>query len=158
MEFITKNTQETKQAAQDLVKKLSELAYQGALVLALQGELGAGKTTFIQGLGKALGIKEKILSPTFVIMRRYGVRPLGRDKGSPAKAGTPMNLYHLDCYRLNGVEDLSGLGFEEILKDKKNLVVIEWAERIKNVLPKDAVWIKFEHRGEDERKIRISNI
>ncbi len=158
MEFITTSAGETHQLAGETLKELSACRPQGALVLALEGELGAGKTAFTQGLAKALGLKEKILSPTFVIMRRYGVRPLGRDKGSPAKAGTPMNLYHLDCYRLEGVKDLAGLGILEILADKKNLVVIEWAERVKSILPKDAVWIKFEHGGEDRRKIQISNV
>ncbi|MBU3901298.1 tRNA (adenosine(37)-N6)-threonylcarbamoyltransferase complex ATPase subunit type 1 TsaE [Patescibacteria group bacterium] len=165
MEFITTSARETHQLANKILKELFVRQHQGALVLALQGELGAGKTTFIQGLAQALGVPEKVLSPTFVIMKRFGVRPrikygassLGRDKKSPAKVGTPINFYHLDCYRIEKAKDLDGLRLEEILKDKKNLVVIEWAERIKNVLPKDAVWIKFEHRGEDKRRIRIIN-
>ena len=144
-EIITKNTQETKQAAQDLVKKLNEITPQGALVLALQGELGAGKTTFIQGLAQALGIREKILSPTFVIMKHFNILTSKHFN----------SLYHLDCYRLSGKSDLAGLGFKEILQDKKSLVVIEWAERAADILPADAVWIKFEHGGNDKRLIKI---
>ena len=119
---------------------------QGALVLALQGELGSGKTTFVQGLAKELNLKEKVLSPTFVIMKRFAT-------GDPRWA----NLYHLDCYRIGNAKDLDFFNFKEILADKNNLVVIEWAERVKDILPKDAVWIKFEHGGEDKRRIKILN-
>jgi len=157
MDFLTNSAEETKAAAKKIIIKLLKRPHPGALVLALAGELGAGKTTFVQGLAKALGIKEKILSPTFVILKRYGVRPLGRDKGSPAEAGTPMNFYHLDCYRIQSAKDLAGLGFEKILKNKNNLVVIEWAERVKTILPADTVWIEFKHGGEDERRIKILN-
>ena len=65
------------------------------------------------------------------------------------------NLYHLDCYRIENAKNLAGLGLEEILKDKKNLVVIEWAERVANILPADTVWLNFQHKGGDKRKITI---
>jgi len=155
MEYLTNSVEGTKTAAKKIIIKLLKRPHPGALVLALAGELGAGKTTFVQGLAKAIGVKEKILSPTFVILKRYGVRPLGRDKGSPAEAGTPMNFYHLDCYRIQSAKDLAGLGFEEILKNKNNLVVIEWAERVANILPADTVWLNFQHKGGDKRKITI---
>jgi len=147
MEFITKNFEETQQLASRLLDQITILPHSGALVLALKGELGAGKTTFIQGLGKVLGIKDKILSPTFVIQRRFTIHDL-RFKNFE-------NLYHLDCYRLNNEKDLRELGFEEILKDKNNLVVIEWPERIKKALPADTMWLEFEHGGEDIRKIKM---
>jgi len=155
MEYLTNSVEGTKTAAKKIIIKLLKRPHPGALVLALAGELGAGKTTFVQGLAKAIGVKEKILSPTFVILKRYGVRPLGRDKGSPAEAGTPMNFYHLDCYRIQSAKDLAGLGFEEILKNKNNLVVIEWAERVANILPADTVWLNFQHKGGDERRIKL---
>ncbi|HRY52247.1 MAG TPA: tRNA (adenosine(37)-N6)-threonylcarbamoyltransferase complex ATPase subunit type 1 TsaE [Candidatus Portnoybacteria bacterium] len=145
MEIITKKVEETKRAAAELIKKIDQMAHQGALVLALEGELGAGKTAFTQGLAKALGIEEKVLSPTFVIMKHFNI----------PSAKTFNNLYHLDCYRLSGETDLGEIGFKEILKGQANLVVIEWAERVKKILPKDAVWIKFEHAGEDNRRITI---
>jgi tRNA threonylcarbamoyladenosine biosynthesis protein TsaE len=144
MEFITKNFEETQQLAGRLLDQITILPHSGALVLALKGELGAGKTTFIQGLGKTLGIKDKILSPTFVIMKRFETGNKRFD-----------NLYHLDCYRLRDERDLVELGFEEILKNKNNLVVIEWPERIKKVLPADTMWLEFEHGGEDIRKIKM---
>jgi len=147
MEFVTKNFEETQQLAWQLLGQMVKMSHSGALVLALRGDLGAGKTTFIQGLGGALGIKEKILSPTFVIMKHFGV-PSGKQFS---------DFYHFDCYRLESEKDLAELGFEDILKDKNNLIVIEWAERIKKSLPPDAVWLEFEHGGEDMRKIKILN-
>ncbi len=147
MKFITKNFKETQQLAGQLIKKLIEMPHSGALVLAFKGDLGAGKTTFIQGLGKALGVKEKILSPTFVIMKHFNILTSKHFN----------SLYHIDCYRLDDEKDLVELGFEEILKNENNLVVIEWAERIKKALPRDTVWMEFEHGGEDERRIRILN-
>lgn len=146
MEFITKSFEETQQLAERLLERLLNLPHRGALILALGGELGSGKTTFVQGLGQALGIKNKILSPTFVIMKHFEAA------GNKFKIN---NLYHLDCYRLGGEKDMVELGFEEIMKDKNNLVVIEWPERIKKALPPDAVWLEFEHGGEDQRKIKL---
>lgn len=149
MEFITVSVQETQKIAADLIRDLVNKKTKGALVLALQGELGAGKTTFIQGLAKALKIKERVLSPTFVIMKRFQL------------VNCPItqlnNLYHIDCYRIEGQGELLALGFKEIVKEKKNLVVIEWAEKIKKILPKDTVWIKFEHLGEERRKIILKS-
>ncbi len=153
MEFITKNFKETQQLAERLVTQLIKGPHSGALVLALRGELGAGKTTFIQGLGQALWIKEKILSPTFVIMKHF---ELANSEWPIANSQSKINnLYHLDCYRLDSEKDLVELGFEEILKNENNLVVIEWAQRIKKALPRDTIWMEFEHGGEDERKIKI---
>lgn len=145
MEYLTTSVGETQQLAGKILKEIAGRQTQGALVLALEGELGAGKTAFTQGLGKALGVKEKILSPTFVIMKHFNILTFEHFK----------NLYHLDCYRIEKTVDLAGLGLADILKDKKNLVVIEWAERIKDILPADTVWIKFEHKGEDNREIKV---
>jgi tRNA threonylcarbamoyladenosine biosynthesis protein TsaE len=118
-----------------------------AAVLALTGELGGGKTTFTQGLAGALGVKERITSPTFVIMKHFNILTFKRFN----------NLYHIDCYRLDNPKDLVDLGFAGILKDPKNLIVIEWADKIKSLIPKDAVWLRFEWLGEEERKIEIKS-
>jgi len=147
MEFITKNFEETQRLAEELVSRLIKMPHSGALVLALEGNLGAGKTTFIQGLGRALKIEERILSPTFVIMKHFSL-----------PATEPFSdFYHLDCYRIESAGDLDLLIFKEIVSKQKNLVVIEWAERIKKDLPPDSVWLTLEHGGEDKRKIKISN-
>ncbi len=146
MVFITKNVKETQELAAKIINDLINQKHQGAMVLGLVGELGAGKTTFIQGLAKAIKIQEKVLSPTFVIMKRFKIYEL-RFK----------NLYHVDCYRIERANEMKELGFNEILKNPKNIVVIEWAEKIKSILPQDTTWINFEHAGEDKRKIKISN-
>jgi len=112
------------------------------LVIALTGNLGSGKTTFVQGFAKGLGLKARIISPTFILMRKYG-----------------ENFYHVDLYRLEGniESEVRNLGIEDIWKDPKNIVVIEWAEKIKKMIPKSAQWIKFENLGKDERKITINH-
>jgi tRNA threonylcarbamoyladenosine biosynthesis protein TsaE len=144
--FFTKNAGQTQKLAADIVKRLAgKKVGKTALVLALAGELGGGKTTFVQGLAKALGVKERILSPTFVIMRRFDIKILGYYD--------IKNLYHIDCYRLEKSEDLVELGLKEILKNPQNLVVIEWADKVKEIIPKNAVWLKFEWASENKRKI-----
>ena len=144
MEFIVKNAKETQKLAHKIIKKQIREKRNSALVFGLSGELGAGKTTFIQGLAEALKIKEKVLSPTFVIMKRFIISNLSFS-----------NLYHIDCYRVEKFEEMMELGFGEILKNSKNIVVIEWAEKIKKILPEDAVWVNFEHLGENRRKIYL---
>ena len=116
----------------------------GALVFGLKGELGAGKTTFLQGFAKGLGIKNKIISPTFVIMNRF-----------PIKKGKFTNFYHLDCYRIEDAKEMKNLEFEEIINNSKNIVCIEWPEKIKKALPKNINMIKFDILEGDKRKIII---
>lgn len=140
-EIITKNERETKKVAkllaQELIKK--PLKTKEALIIGLEGELGSGKTRFVQGFAKGLGIRKRLTSPTFVLMKKY------------------KNLYHLDCYRLNKPKDLLDLDFKEIISNPKNIVLIEWAEKIKRILPRDTVWIKFKIISDRERKIVINS-
>ena len=140
MEFITKSASETKSLGEKIAVDLA-ISHQ-PLVIALTGNLGSGKTTFVQGFAKGLGIKQRIISPTFILMRKYG-----------------ENFYHVDLYRLEGniESEVRNLGIEDIWKDPKNIVVIEWAEKIKKMIPKSAQWIKFENLGKDERKITINH-
>jgi len=178
-EFTTKSAGQTQKLAGKISKELlSVKERKTAAILALEGELGGGKTTFTQGLAKALGVKEKITSPTFVIMRRFTIYDLSPStslrvkfknrtennklfpKRSPAVAGRSRrvsidNLFHIDCYRLDNSKDLVDLGFNEILKDPKNLIVIEWADKVKSLIPQDAVWVEFEWKGEEEREIIV---
>lgn len=114
-----------------------------SLLVCLEGYLGGGKTTFAQGVAAALGIKEAVTSPTFLIMKKYQA-PRGK-----------YNLYHFDCYRIKNAREILDLGWEEIIKDKNNIVLVEWAEKIKRILPKDKVRIKFEFVDENRRKIEI---
>ncbi|MDP3015395.1 MAG: tRNA (adenosine(37)-N6)-threonylcarbamoyltransferase complex ATPase subunit type 1 TsaE [bacterium] len=116
-----------------------------ALVLALAGDLGSGKTTFVQGFLRGLGVRRKITSPTFVIAKSYKL------KAKSYKLG-----YHIDCYRIEEPKELSGLGLKEILNNPENILLIEWPERIKKILPKDLVWIKFEYgEKENERVLKF---
>lgn len=118
-----------------------------ATILALVGELGSGKTTFVQGFATALGIKRKITSPSFVIMRRYQLN------NSLVKRFS--DFYHLDCYRINEPMELTALGFQRIINHPGNIIIIEWADKIKPLISKNAIWMNFGWVGENERKIEI---
>ncbi len=104
----------------------------GGDVLALSGNLGAGKTTFTQRLAKTLGILENVTSPTFVLMKVYCV-----DKRSV----TIKELCHIDAYRLESESDLEAIGAQDYIGRADALTVIEWPERVKEMIPKKAVWI-----------------
>lgn len=140
-EFITNNIQETQEFAQNFAKKL-----QSGDIVALYGNLGSGKTTFIQGLGKGLGIKHKIISPTFIIVRQYVI------KNNKLRI---KDFYHIDLYRIEAEKDIEGLGLLDLFNDKNVIVVIEWAEKIQNLLPEKRWEIHFEYLEEEKRKIKI---
>lgn len=136
--FNTFTAKETQKLAGDILTVLIKKSPKDrALVLALQGDLGSGKTTFTQGLAKFLKIKDRVKSPTFVIMRNYKL------------------LYHIDAYRLNKPEEILDLGWSEIISNPKNIVVIEWPEKIKKFLPKQTIYLKFKFINETQRKIKI---
>lgn len=119
-----------------------------AQVVTLSGDLGAGKTTFVQSVARILGIKKKIVSPTFVLMKRYSL-----------KENQFENLYHIDAYRLEGKDikhELRLLGFEEIIKNPKNLIFIEWPEILGKNLPKKVLKIKIKHKGENTREVFLN--
>ncbi len=117
-----------------------------ALVLALQGELGAGKTTFAQGFARGLGIRERVLSPTFVISRRSAIHKQSRFK----------SFFHIDCYRLRKPADLLSVGWKDIVKDPSNVVLLEWPERVARLLPKDVIILRFSYaKGKNTRLIAL---
>ena len=134
--FITENFKETQQLGKDLAKRIKNGG-----ILAFYGNLGSGKTTFIQGLAKGLGIKRRIISPTFIIVRSY---KLQKD-----------NFYHVDLYRTHNLYDLSTLGIDEIVKNNRNVVAIEWAEKMDTFIPQKRFDIVFENLGENKRQIKI---
>lgn len=143
--FRTKTPKETQKSGELLAKVLiSSSLLSRARVVCLNGDLGGGKTTFLQGFARGLGIKEKILSPTFVILKRFRI-----------KRGGFKNFYHMDCYRLEGNQDLAVLGFKEILGNPENIVAIEWADRIKSALPKDRITLDFDFLSNKERRITL---
>lgn len=135
----TQSFAETQKFGKDFLKQLHD-----AHVLALHGDLGSGKTTFVQGLAQGLGITQRIISPTFIIMRTY-----------QAHASGFKHFYHVDLYRIKSERDIEGLGLLEIMQDPENLVVIEWPEKIENLLPDKRVDLFFEYIADDERKITM---
>lgn len=121
-----------------------------AVIVGLYGDLGSGKTAFVKKIGIIFGIKEKIISPTFTIMRIYVV---------PAPYRKKFNLneiIHIDAYRLSGHGEILKLNWPEISKNKKSAIFIEWPERIKKVMPKKSIKIHFYFIDEKTRKVKIT--
>ena len=125
-----------------------------ATVVALNGQLGSGKTTFVQAVARTLGVENTVTSPTFVIMKKYDL-DANKVNESPAQKTvvTYKHLIHIDAYRLEDGVDLGALEFESIVADPGNLVLIEWADNVKSGLPADIKKIDFEYVSENERKI-----
>ncbi len=115
---------------------------QEATVIALSGDLGAGKTTFVQQAAFALQATERVSSPTFVIMKFY-----------PLPYGKFRKIIHIDAYRLKSAEELKKLGWEELLQDPFTLIFIEWPENVRAALPKSTRWIKFNLKSGEIREI-----
>lgn len=112
-------------------------------VICCYGELGSGKTTFVQGLARGLGITDRLISPTFIIVRRYRI---------PDSQGF---LYHIDAYRVNGPEEADTFGFSDILKEPDSVVVVEWPERIEAALPHNRYDITFKTVSDGSHEIHI---
>jgi len=151
-EFISKSREETQKIASDFAKKLK-----GGEILCFYGNLGSGKTTFIQTLAKALGVKENVTSPTFVLLKQYKIKSkIKNQKSKPQfKNKNLKNFYHLDVYRLTNSEQALDLGIEEIWSDPSNIVAIEWADKISDILPEKRIDLCFENVDENTRKIVI---
>jgi tRNA threonylcarbamoyladenosine biosynthesis protein TsaE len=139
LQIITCSANETSALGRSIGAKLME-----GDILALSGELGTGKTCFTGGLARGLGVDEnyQITSPTFTLINEYPAR---------------FKLCHFDVYRLNGYADLDDLGYEEYLSGK-NVVVIEWAEKIASIIPRTAIFINFEYIDENKRKITVKGL
>lgn len=148
---------DTKKTAQNLLKQIEEETKtqtnlgsrskiyrqnRQATVVGLYGDLGSGKTTFMQFFGEALGVKEKILSPTFVIEKIYKIAHPDFD-----------HLIHIDAYRLENAGEMRNLGWENIVKNPRNLIAVEWADRIAGLLPDDHIRVNFFHHDERSRLI-----
>jgi tRNA threonylcarbamoyladenosine biosynthesis protein TsaE len=112
-------------------------------VLCLEGQLGSGKTTFIKGLAEGLGLKhpEQVKSPTFVLMHIYKAK---------------MPLYHFDCYRLNSLEELENIGFQDFVNDPQAISCVEWAEKAGNLIPQSVRHIRFEILDTSKRRISFA--
>jgi tRNA threonylcarbamoyladenosine biosynthesis protein TsaE len=142
--FTTNSAEQTQKLGEILASEL-----QGGKIICLTGQLGSGKTTFAQGVLKGLGAKGPYTSPTFVVMKHYRIT-------RNTKHETASNVYHIDAYRV-GPKDILDLGWEEIISGKKNIVIVEWAERIKAIVPKSAIWIEFKHLKDNMRELEVSS-
>lgn len=136
-QYITNSANETKDLAQNLAKN-----FKG--VLALQGNLGTGKTTFTQGFAKGLRIKDKIISPTFVLIREHKIPK------------TDKILFHIDLYRLEDSSQLKPLGLDDLFKNPSAITLIEWPEKAKEILPKNTTYLKIDVVSENKRKITVT--
>lgn len=136
-QVITTTDQETK----NLGKKFAEVL-KGGDVVGLFGDLGAGKTTFVKGVARGLGFTKTVKSPSFTLMNVY-----------PTKHKIIKQLVHIDCYRLTDASQLEEIGVLEYFDRKDSVVIIEWAEKVKKLLPKDMVKVQFKVKGEEEREV-----
>ena len=159
MNRTLKNSSETKKLAGSLARHIvrdsrresppspklwraGALRPRNATIVALIGDLGAGKTTFAQGFARGLGIRQRITSPTLIMVRRYPIRDQSLT-GLCASRFT--NFYHIDCYRVKNKKELQLLKLRDILRDPRHIVLVEWADKIKRLLPRGTRWIYFAH-------------
>jgi tRNA threonylcarbamoyladenosine biosynthesis protein TsaE len=140
MEQMTLGKDELAARAMKLAHEL--MPEEHAAVIALTGDLGAGKTTFAQAFARALGVASHVTSPTFVIEKRY-----------PLSGQLFAELIHIDAYRLDSAEELRKLDWESTAGDPKNVIVIEWADRVSELIPANAIRISLSYLDEDTRTL-----
>ncbi len=142
MEKISHSSEETGNIGQEIAATLTSGA-----IYCLQGELGAGKTTLVKGIAKGLGITDEITSPTFTLMNMYEIKNT---------VSTIKNLVHIDTYRLKNEQELLDIGVEDYLGQQGIVTIIEWPEKISELLKnKKVTTITLEHVTDDQRKITI---
>ncbi len=134
--LYTESAEQTEELGSTIAKRLKK-----GSVVALYGELGAGKTTLVKGMAKGLGIKGYVKSPSFTIVHIY--------------RGGRLPLYHIDLYRI-APDEADTFELEEYIWSD-GVCVIEWAEKVKELLPEDTIYINITHEGDDRRKIEIRN-
>lgn len=138
--IIVNSKEDTKRFAEKLAKNL-----EGGEIICLIGDLGAGKTYFTKYLAEALGIDpENIISPTFIYWRKH--------------KGKKLNLNHFDFYRIDEESEAGGIGFEEAVEDEDAVTVIEWADKIKSLLPEERIEIYIEELEKEKRKFEVKMI
>ncbi|MDB5194703.1 MAG: hypothetical protein JWN50_717 [Parcubacteria group bacterium] len=144
MTYTSKNPEETKELASRFIQGLT--ARDRAVVIALIGDLGAGKTAFSQAIGEALGVRDPIQSPTFLIEKIYELH----------KAPW-QHLVHIDAYRLESESELTALGWDAIIARPENLIIVEWADKIGGILPEGTIRVTMKHIDETTREIDIQS-
>lgn len=147
MQTLVKTLDELSAEAARFVKELAPSPRDATLV-TLSGELGAGKTAFVKAVAKTLGVEETVNSPTFVLEKIYSL-----DSARDKNVKTFSKLIHIDAYRLESGRELAPLGFDEILKDAQNFILLEWPEKIADALPEPSVRISFKTLSDGSRII-----
>ena len=127
-----------------IIRKATKLKNKQATVIALRGDLGSGKTTLTQEIAKSLGVKENIISPTFVIMKNYQLKNKKFEK-----------LVHIDAYRLEKDVELLKLGWDEIITDPKTIIILEWPEKVPGCIPKNTIFVDLYHKDHQTRTIKL---
>lgn len=153
-EYITTTAVQTKKLGGLLAEEL-----RGGEIICLSGDLGAGKTTFTQGLLQGLGISGPYTSPTFAIIKEYKLATDNPQLTTRKRSPKLSAVYHIDAYRVSA-DDLVGLGWQDFAGQSDTVVIIEWAERARRIIPNPpaggALWLDFEWLDEKRRKITIS--
>lgn len=142
--FISESAEQTREIGRNFASRIFPRSE--AVVIALEGELGSGKTTFVKGLAEGLGINNKVKSPSFIIMRRYNI----------LSNNSFVNFFHIDCYRIVEKKELLELGWDSLVKDPRSIAVLEWAGRVKDILPPCSIWANFSFLEENKRGIEIT--
>jgi len=135
--MVITEVSELEAVAEKILRIAQAQKNESAVVCALHGDLGAGKTTFTQTLARMLGVEEVVTSPTFVVMKNYELANQSFEK-----------LIHIDAYRIEEIDEMRVLGFEELLGEKSTIMCIEWAENIAELLPVHTIHVHFELDGE----------
>ncbi len=146
LQMQSKSLQDTQKFAEEFLSNLTPLPDR-ATVVGLYGDLGSGKTTFTQSVAKILGVAENVTSPTFVIEKIY---ELSGQKW--------QHLIHIDCYRLESSAEMARLGWGEIIADPKNLILVEWPEKIADILPGGMIKLSFKFIDEKTREINLGAV
>ena len=148
---VSRSLGETRRLAQEILRKHRKRLEERCLIFALKGELGTGKTQLAKGLGRVLGIRKIIVSPSFALIREYPFR-WGKIRGV---------FYHLDAWRIESAEEITALNLEKVIKPG-NVLVIEWAEKMEGLLerwhkqlPTKIIKVKLEHIDGGKRRITI---
>jgi tRNA threonylcarbamoyladenosine biosynthesis protein TsaE len=143
--MLSKSVKETEKIAKTFLDKiLKDKKRKGALIVGLSGDLGTGKTAFTKFVAKHLGIKDRVFSPTYVILKKY-----------PIKAKKYKFFFHLDAYRLESEKELLNLGWEEIINNEEHLVFIEWPENVSKAIPATSKFVYLSSKDNGHRDFKF---
>ena len=178
----TESIIETHKFASELANEINtqQRHFNFAVVIGLEGNLGGGKTTFTQGFAKALGVKENITSPTFVILKKFNIlnstpyysedillynkshvayqeinKKQRTQKNLKSTGSTFKTLIHIDAYRIQDSKEILDLGWDDLISNPENIIIVEWADKILDIMPESHKWITFNVLGENKREIVI---